>query len=228
MGKHFRGAFVQETFDATPLRLQLGEPERVCSGARNHDEVDARRQEPRPGSKALTAEPLDSVSIHRPADLACDDDAEPRGTARLGLRGDEQREVTRLQATAQPLRMRKLAVPAKPPIAPELTGKPAPTAPPLAVRQTDPPQPILDSNGLARDGIRTPWVDVPVARTSGVVADENIMSVIFGSGEPLDADTLQRLRAELARRLSVTKEDVPFVLPARAWAVRGTVPVKSG
>jgi SAM-dependent methyltransferase len=43
----------------------------------------------------------------------------------------------------------------------------------------------------------------------------------------LDADTLERLKAELRRRLSVSKEDVPFVLPARAWAIRGTVPVKN-
>jgi SAM-dependent methyltransferase len=39
----------------------------------------------------------------------------------------------------------------------------------------------------------------------------------------LDSDTLDRLRAELTRRLSVSEGGVPFVLPARAWAVRGTV-----
>jgi hypothetical protein len=41
----------------------------------------------------------------------------------------------------------------------------------------------------------------------------------------LDSAALQRLRSELKRRLSVSEENVSFVLPARAWAVRGTVPV---
>ena len=76
------------------------------------------------------------------------------------------------------------------------TGEPAPAAPPIRVRDGDEPQPILDPNGLAKDGVRTPWVDVPIARTSGVgaSADEaNVMAMIFGSGEPFDAATLSRL-----------------------------------
>jgi Alpha/beta hydrolase domain len=73
------------------------------------------------------------------------------------------------------------------------TGDPAPTAPPIDLRETDQPEPVLDSNGLAQGGVRTPWVDVPIARTSGVGADESIMSAIFGSGEPFDAATLHRL-----------------------------------
>lgn len=80
------------------------------------------------------------------------------------------------------------------------TGEPAPTAPPIAVRETDQPQPILDANGLARDGIRTPWVDVPIARTSGMGASgvseldpSSIMTAIFGSGERFDDATVRRL-----------------------------------
>jgi hypothetical protein len=77
------------------------------------------------------------------------------------------------------------------------TGEPAPTAPPIRMRETDQPQPILDLNGLAQDGVRTPWVDVPIARTSGFGAlegaTEGIMAAIFGSGEPFDAATLRRL-----------------------------------
>jgi Alpha/beta hydrolase domain len=73
------------------------------------------------------------------------------------------------------------------------TGEPAPTAPAIRVRETDHPEPVLDANGLAEGGIRTPWVDVPIARTSGVIAEESIMSAIFGSGEPFDAATLHRL-----------------------------------
>jgi hypothetical protein len=76
------------------------------------------------------------------------------------------------------------------------TGEPAPSAPPIEVRQTpgaEAPQLILDDNGLARGGVRTPWVDVPTARTSGIVSEDNIMAAIFGSGEPFDAATLRRL-----------------------------------
>ena len=73
------------------------------------------------------------------------------------------------------------------------TGQPAPTAAPIEVRDSDEPRPVLDANGLARGGVRTPWVDVPVARTSGVGASESIMAAIFGSGEPFDAATLRRL-----------------------------------
>ncbi|MGA9678231.1 MAG: alpha/beta hydrolase domain-containing protein [Mycobacterium sp.] len=77
------------------------------------------------------------------------------------------------------------------------TGEPAPSAPTIEVRETEAPQPVLDRNGLAQGGIRTPWVDVPTARTSGVIpaegASESIMAAIFGSGEPFDAATVRRL-----------------------------------
>lgn len=73
------------------------------------------------------------------------------------------------------------------------TGAKPPTAPPLAVRETPAPQPVPDDLGIARGGIRTPWVDVPTARTSGLGGHESPMSLIFGSGEPFDAATLRRL-----------------------------------
>ncbi|BBZ72992.1 alpha/beta hydrolase domain-containing protein [Mycobacterium paraseoulense] len=73
------------------------------------------------------------------------------------------------------------------------TGDPAPAAEPMRVRDADGPQPILDDHGLVLGGVRTPWVDVPVARTSGLGGEESIMSALFGSGELFDADTLRRL-----------------------------------
>ena len=40
----------------------------------------------------------------------------------------------------------------------------------------------------------------------------------------LDRSKLQGLRSEVKRRLSLSAEDAPMVLPARVWSVRGTVP----
>ncbi len=73
------------------------------------------------------------------------------------------------------------------------TGEPAPSAQVIEVSGADLPLPVLDSNGLTRGGVRTPWVDVPIARTSGFGDQEAVMSAIFGSGEPFDAATVRRL-----------------------------------
>ncbi len=43
----------------------------------------------------------------------------------------------------------------------------------------------------------------------------------------IDRDRLEALRGELKRRLSVSEEEASFALPARAWAVRGTIPIRS-
>jgi Alpha/beta hydrolase domain len=71
--------------------------------------------------------------------------------------------------------------------------QPASSAAPIELSDAEPPQPVLDANGLARGGVRTPWADVPIARTSGVGTEESTMSSIFGSGEPLDAAAVRRL-----------------------------------
>jgi hypothetical protein len=73
------------------------------------------------------------------------------------------------------------------------TGEPAPAAPPITLTEGDTPALVLDEYGLARDGVRTPWVDVPIARTSGFAPDESPMSFLFGSGEVFDEDTVNRL-----------------------------------
>ncbi|OBB65025.1 alpha/beta hydrolase domain-containing protein [Mycobacterium sp. 852014-50255_SCH5639931] len=73
------------------------------------------------------------------------------------------------------------------------TGAPAPSAAPMQVRDAYGPQPVPDANGLAQGGVRTPWVDVPVARTCGLGGDEGVMAGLFGSGELFDAGTLRRL-----------------------------------
>jgi alpha/beta hydrolase family protein len=73
------------------------------------------------------------------------------------------------------------------------TGTPPPSVPKLEIGEGDPPPLLLDENGIAKGGVRTPWVDVPVARTSGVVATDNMMAYLFGSGEPFDEATRNRL-----------------------------------
>jgi Alpha/beta hydrolase domain len=72
------------------------------------------------------------------------------------------------------------------------TGQPAPSAAPIELNDAEPPRPNLDSDGLARGGVRTPWVDVPIAWTSGAGTEESTMSGIFGSGELFDAAALRR------------------------------------
>jgi hypothetical protein len=69
-------------------------------------------------------------------------------------------------------------------------GRPPPSGRPIEMIGE---QPVLDEHGIARGGVRTPWVDVPIARTSGTGGEESRMASIFGSGEPFDASTVQRL-----------------------------------
>jgi hypothetical protein len=73
------------------------------------------------------------------------------------------------------------------------TGEPAPSAPRIELSAADPPQLVLDDRGIARGGVRTPWVDVPIARTSGLGDEANFMSSLFGSGEVFDAATVGSL-----------------------------------
>jgi hypothetical protein len=69
-------------------------------------------------------------------------------------------------------------------------GRPPPSGRPIEMSGE---QPVLDEHGIVRGGVRTPWVDVPIARTSGTGGEGSMMASIFGSGEPFDAPTVQRL-----------------------------------
>jgi hypothetical protein len=70
------------------------------------------------------------------------------------------------------------------------TGRPAPNGTQI---ELDGDQPVLDENRLVRGGVRAPWVEVPIARTSGVGGEQTALSPIFGSGEPFDSATVQQL-----------------------------------
>lgn len=79
------------------------------------------------------------------------------------------------------------------------TGTVPTSFPPLDV--TDTATLALDADGNARGGVRSPWVDVPIATMSGLGPDtgrrpdpQNLaISDLFGSGELLDADRLDEL-----------------------------------
>ncbi|MDT5092865.1 MAG: hypothetical protein QOH60_2228 [Mycobacterium sp.] len=73
------------------------------------------------------------------------------------------------------------------------TGEAASAAAPITLTEADPRGFVLDANGVAEGGVRTPWVDVPIARTSGLADGDNPLTVLFGSGEMLDGQTLARL-----------------------------------
>jgi hypothetical protein len=101
------------------------------------------------------------------------------------------------------------------------TGRPPSSAKTIELSDADPPQPVLDANGLARGGVRTPWADVPIARTSGVGSEETTMASIFGSGELFDTATVRRLypggAADYLERFTAALDSAiesGFILPA--------------
>jgi Alpha/beta hydrolase domain len=87
-------------------------------------------------------------------------------------------------------------------------GKMPPIAPRLKTATGDKPgaplQLVLDSNGDAAGGIRTPWEDVPTARLSGLGNSPGAIGALFGVTETFDQATLDKLypggRAEYLKK----------------------------
>jgi len=76
------------------------------------------------------------------------------------------------------------------------TGQAPPKAAPIKLKDGQPGVPaslVLDTNGLAEGGVRTPWVDVPIAHLSGVGNSGGAVGFMAGVCEPFDAATLDRL-----------------------------------
>jgi hypothetical protein len=76
------------------------------------------------------------------------------------------------------------------------TGRAPAKAVPLRLAESKPGAPVsvaVDRNGLAEGGVRTPWVDVPTARLSGVGNSGGPVAFLAGVSEPFDAATLARL-----------------------------------
>ena len=90
------------------------------------------------------------------------------------------------------------------------TGRPPASTTPLmldpATKPGDPPALLHDANGLARGGVRTPWVDVPTLRLSGKGDPASFIGMLAGSGDPFDKATLARLypggKADYLRRFT--------------------------
>ena len=52
---------------------------------------------------------------------------------------------------------------------------------------------VLDEHGIAKGGIRTPWVDVPTAVMGGLGQTGETFAMLFGRTEPFDEATLAKL-----------------------------------
>jgi hypothetical protein len=105
-------------------------------------------------------------------------------------------------------------------------GSPPPEAPRLELGGDGSPL-ALDVLGIARGGVRTPWVDVPTAVLSGFGQSGTEFAFLFGTTRPFDATTLARLypggRSDyLARFEKATAEAVArgFLLEADAPEIR--------
>jgi hypothetical protein len=73
-------------------------------------------------------------------------------------------------------------------------GAPPPTADRLRSGDDHPALPLPDRHGIATGGVRTPWVDVPVAVLSGLGQEDSpAPAFLFGSTHPFDAETLAAL-----------------------------------
>jgi hypothetical protein len=72
-------------------------------------------------------------------------------------------------------------------------GGEAPPAAPSLQLNADRTDYVLDNHGIAKGGIRTPWVDVPTAVMGGLGQTGETFAMLFGRTEPFDDATLSKL-----------------------------------
>ncbi|MEN8161992.1 MAG: alpha/beta hydrolase domain-containing protein, partial [Myxococcota bacterium] len=104
-------------------------------------------------------------------------------------------------------------------------GEPPPTAPHLELSTEGPF--ALDENGIARGGLRSPWVEAPSAVLSGLGQTGAEFAFLFGTTRPLDAEARARLypggREEFLARFERATDDAltsGFLLEADAEEIR--------
>lgn len=77
------------------------------------------------------------------------------------------------------------------------TGKAPPKAPRMEIvkpeKAGEAPKLVLDAEGNAQGGIRTPWVDAPTAKLSGFGNTGGPFGFLVGTTQPFDAATLGKL-----------------------------------
>lgn len=73
------------------------------------------------------------------------------------------------------------------------TGTPPPRAARIASEDGDHAALVRDELGIVKGGIRTPWVDVPVAVLSGQGHQGDLFAAMFGATRALDEEQLARL-----------------------------------
>ena len=85
----------------------------------------------------------------------------------------------------------------------------------------DKPALVLDANGETEGGVRTPWVDVPIAKLSGVGNSGGPLAGLAGVTEPFDTATLDRLypggKSEYLKKFQASLDSAikeGFILPA--------------
>jgi hypothetical protein len=81
-------------------------------------------------------------------------------------------------------------------------GTPPPTAPRLETTSISPVQYLLDANGNVRGGIRTPAVDAPVAKLSGLGQTGAQFCSLFGTTVPFTPEQLEALYGNHGRFVS--------------------------
>jgi Alpha/beta hydrolase domain len=103
------------------------------------------------------------------------------------------------------------------------TGHAPSSAPPMKVTTSadETPVLVLDANGETEGGVRTPWVDVPIAKLSGIGNSGGPLARLAGVTEPFDTATLDRLypggKNEYLKKFQASLDSAikaGFILPA--------------
>ena len=109
------------------------------------------------------------------------------------------------------------------------SGEAAPSAPRLAV-EGSPPRLVLDEFGNALGGVRTPYVDAPIATLSGLGQSGSGFCFIFGTTAFLDTATLASLYPDHDAYVSAVNEatdravEAGFILEPDAQLIKAAAP----
>jgi hypothetical protein len=102
-----------------------------------------------------------------------------------------------------------------------VAGQAPPPGQRLNTTESTPPQLAVDENGNATGGVRSPWMDVPTARLSGLGQTGAGMAALFGVTEPFNAAKLSALypggQAEYVGKFNTSLKSAMaagFILPA--------------